>query len=193
PWDIEQSGSVCTLCPAQCNVSYTVRDEKVMRVLARQHDEVDDGWLCDKGRFAYQSAQVDERITQPMLRDHGELRPVSWDVALDEAAAALRRAGSSPAALVGDGATNEEGFLLVRLLRETLESGDIDSRLGVPLDRDLHAALHDPELQATLPDVEFAHAVLVFGTEPVDDMPILDLRIRKGVRRQHVKLSVAPS
>ena len=90
PWDIEQSGSVCTLCPAQCNVSYTVRDERVMRVLARQHDEVDDGWLCDKGRFAYQSTHVDERITQPMLRDHGELRPVSWELALDEAAAALQ-------------------------------------------------------------------------------------------------------
>ncbi len=193
PWDIEQAGSVCTLCPAQCNVSYTVRDERVMRVLARQHDEVDDGWLCDKGRFSYQSAQADERITQPMLRDHGELRPVSWEVALDEAAAALRRAGSGVGALVGGGATNEEGFLLARLMRETLGSPDIDSRLGAPLARELHAALHDPELQATVSDVEFAHAVFVFGTEPVDDMPILDLRIRKGVRRQHVKLCVASS
>ena len=49
PWDIEGSGSVCTLCPAQCNVEFTVRDERVLRVLSRQHDGVDDGWLCDKG------------------------------------------------------------------------------------------------------------------------------------------------
>ena len=53
PWDIEDSGSVCTLCAAQCNVSLTVRDERVLRVLARDHPEVDDGWLCDRGRFAY--------------------------------------------------------------------------------------------------------------------------------------------
>ena len=56
PWDIEGSGSVCTMCPAQCNVELTLRDDaKVVRVLARDNEEVDDGWLCDKGRFGYQS------------------------------------------------------------------------------------------------------------------------------------------
>ena len=55
PWDIEDSGTVCTLCPSQCNVELTVRDDaKVVRVLARDNEEVDDGWLCDKGRFGYQ-------------------------------------------------------------------------------------------------------------------------------------------
>src|SRR3982074_307071 len=82
PWDIEGSGSVCTLCPAQCNVEFTVRDERVLRVLARDHEGGDDGWLCDKGRFAYQSIHVDERVTQPLLRDGGFLRPVSWKRAL---------------------------------------------------------------------------------------------------------------
>src|SRR5262249_45504232 len=53
PWDVEDAGSVCTLCPAQCNVTLTVRDERVLRVLARDNPEVDDGWLCDRGRFAY--------------------------------------------------------------------------------------------------------------------------------------------
>ena len=85
-------------CPAQCNVTLTVRDERALRVLARDNDEVDDGWLCDKGRFAYQSFHVDERITEPLLRDGGELRPVSWERALTEAAAGLRRAGERAAA-----------------------------------------------------------------------------------------------
>src|SRR3982750_1396175 len=89
PWDIEQSSSICTLCPAQCNVSFTVRDDRVLRVLARDNKEVDDGWLCDKGRFAYQAVHVDERITEPMVRDGGELRAVSWERALSEAASAL--------------------------------------------------------------------------------------------------------
>src|SRR5207342_637340 len=88
PWDIEGAGSVCTLCPAQCNVHFTVRDERVLRVLGRDNAEVDDGWLCDKGRFGYQAVHVDERITTPMIRDGGELRPVSWERALDEAATA---------------------------------------------------------------------------------------------------------
>ena len=71
PWDIENAGSVCTLCPSQCNVSVTVRDERALRVLARDNEEVDDGWLCDKGRFAYQSFHVDERITDPLVRSGG--------------------------------------------------------------------------------------------------------------------------
>ena len=194
PWDIEQAGSVCTLCPAQCNVSFTVRDDRVLRVLGRDNAEVDDGWLCDKGRFAYQAVHVDERITQPLLRDGGLLRPVTWERALDEAAVALDRARGRVGALAGDGATNEEGFLLQRLVREGLASTDLDSRnVGAPPDATSTARSRAPAVQATVSDLEFAHAVLVLDTEPVDDAPILDLRLRKGVRRHGVKLAVATS
>jgi NADH-quinone oxidoreductase subunit G len=193
PWDIEQAGGLCTLCPAQCNVSFTVRDDRVLRVLARDHKEVDDGWLCDKGRFAYQAIHVDERITRPMIRDGGVLREVGWDRALDEAAAALGRARGKVAALVGGQTTNEEGHLLSQLVRDVLESSDVESRAAGGPSAQLRAALDHPDLQATVPDIEFAHAVLVIDAEPVDDMPIVDLRIRKGVRRNHVKLGVATS
>ncbi len=54
PWDIEQAGSVCTLCPGQCNVSFTVRDELVKRVITRDNHDVDDGWLCDRGRYGFE-------------------------------------------------------------------------------------------------------------------------------------------
>ncbi len=193
PWDIEGSGSVCTLCPAQCNVEFTVRDERVLRAESRHNPEVDDGWLCDKGRFAYQSVHVDQRVTHPLVRVDGELVPVSWDRALDEAAAALGAAGSDSAAIAGGETTNEEGWLLQELMRGGLGSSNVDSRTGGILARELHAALHAPALQATVADLEFAHAVLVLDCEPVDDAPILDLRIRKGVRRNGVKLAVATS
>jgi NADH-quinone oxidoreductase subunit G len=193
PWDIEGAGSVCTMCPAQCNVTFTVRDERVLRVLARQNDEVDDGWLCDKGRFAYQSVHVDERVTQPLLRDGGDLRPVDWERAVDEAAKALAHARGRVGAVVGGETTNEEGFLLQRIVREALESPHIDSRIGGALPLDLHRALGAPAAQATVSDLEWASVVLVLDCEPVDDMPIVDLRIRKGVRRHRVKLAVATS
>ncbi len=189
PWDIEQSGSVCTLCPGQCNVSFTVRDERVLRVLDRENEDVDDGWLCDRGRFAYQAIHVDERITAPLLRDGGELREVTWERALAEAASGLSKARGAVAAIAGGGVSNEEGFLLQRLLRDGLDSSDLDT-VGAP-DPAVLQALYDPALAATVTDLEFAHTVLVLGTEPVDDMPILDLRIRKGVRRRRVALAVA--
>jgi NADH-quinone oxidoreductase subunit G len=190
PWDIEGAGGICTLCPSQCNVTFTVRDEKVMRVLARDHSEVDDGWLCDKGRFAYQAIHVDERITAPLVRDGGELRPVPWERAL-EVAAGLGRHKGRVGAIVGGQATNEEGFLLQRLLREGLGSSDLDSRAYGPIPAALSRGLARTALQASLPDVEFAHTVLLVGCEPIDDSPILDLRIRKGVRRRGVQLAIA--
>jgi len=162
-----------------------------VRVLAREHPEVDDGWLCDKGRFAYQAIHVDERITAPLARDGDELREVSWERALATAAGLARHKGRV-GALVGGQASNEEGYLLQRLLREGLDSNDIDSRCGTGgLSASLSRALSAPGLQASVPDLEFAHTVLVLGCEPRDDAPILDLRIRKGVRRNGVALAIA--
>ncbi|MSX02827.1 MAG: NADH-quinone oxidoreductase subunit NuoG [Actinobacteria bacterium] len=193
PWDIEQAGSICTLCPAQCNVSFSVRDERVLRVLGRDHDGVDDGWLCDKGRFAYQAIHVDERVTEPMMRDGGELRPVTWELAIETAAKLLAHAGANTGAIVGGETTNEEGVLLTHLMREALGSNDLDSRPGGALEPELLRALNQPSLQAAVPDLQYAHAVLVLDCEPVDDAPILDLRLRKGVRHHDVKLVVASS
>jgi len=189
PWDVEDAGTVCTLCPAQCNVTLTVRDERVLRVLARANPEVDDGWLCDRGRFAYPRLGGEERVRQPLVRDGGELRPVSWERALTEAAAGLRRAGARTGAIAGGGSTNEEGLLLARLLREGLGSPHLDSRTaGGKLPLQLHRALADPSLQARVSDLEFAHAVLLLECEPIADAAILDLRLRKGVRRHGMKL-----
>jgi NADH-quinone oxidoreductase subunit G len=206
PWDIEDAGSVCTLCPSQCNVTLTVRDERVMRVLARDNGEVDDGWLCDRGRFAYPAlggmpatALADApltpfgengagRITEPMIRDGGQLRVVSWERAMAEAVAGLRRAGERVGAIVGGQATNEEGLLLARLMREGAGSPHIDSRAAGTLELELHRALNEPRLQARVSDLEFAHAVLVLDSDPIRDAPILDLRLRKGVRRHGMKL-----
>ncbi len=192
PWDVEGSGTVCTNCPGQCNVELTVRDERVLRVLARDHEGVDDGWLCDKGRFSYQAIHAEERIVEPLVRDGDELRPASWDRALSAAAGALGKARGSVGALVGGQATNEEGFLLQRLVRDGLGSADVDSRTqGHPLPLELQRALAAPALQATVPDIEFAHTVFVLGCEPVDEMASVELRIRKGVRRNGVQLAVA--
>jgi NADH-quinone oxidoreductase subunit G len=204
PWDIEGAGGICTLCPSQCNVEFTVRDEKVVRVRSRDatgaatgggpvgNADVDDGWLCDKGRFAYQAIHVDERITYPLVRDGGSLRAVSWDRAMDAAAGLARHRGSI-GTLVGGQATNEEGFLIGRVMREALQSSDVDSREGPALAPDLMRALAAPSLQATVVDLEFAHTILMIGCEPLDDAPIFDLRIRKGVRRNGVKLAIATS
>ncbi len=188
PWDIEASGGLCTLCPSQCNVNFTVRDDKVVRVNCRDNHDVDDGWLCDKGRFAYQSIHARERITTPLVRDGGALREVSWERALDEAAGALEKAGANAAALVGGGTTNEEGFLVQHLMRKGLGSPHVDSRSGGSIDAEQARVLARTDLAASVPDIEWAGAILVVETELVDEAPILDLRVRKAARRHGARV-----
>ena len=114
-----------------------------------------------------------------------------WERALEQAAATLKRSGAATAALAGSGTTNEEGLLLSRLMREGLGSPHLDSRRAGALPLELHRALGDPALQASTSDLEFAHVALVLDLEPVDDAPILDLRLRKGARRRGLQIAVA--
>jgi NADH-quinone oxidoreductase subunit G len=187
PWDIEDAGSVCTLCPAQCNVMFTVRDEVVQRVLARDNPAVDDGWLCDKGRFGFQMIASDDRITGPRVGD----RPATWGEALDLAAERLRAAGARTAAIVGGQTSNEEGYLTQRIVRRALGSADVASSARGSVDPRVLAALGAPELGAATADIDGAESVLVLGCDPLDAMPIIDLRLRKAIRRTGVRLTVA--
>jgi NADH-quinone oxidoreductase subunit G len=161
-----------------------------MRVLARDHEGVDDGWLCDRGRFGYQAVHSDARIVEPLVREGTELMPASWEKALTAASGALKKAGARTAALADGETTNEEAFLLQRLFREGLGSGHLASRPHGELPLDVARGLASPALQASIPDLEYAHAVLLVDCDPVDEAPTLDLRIRKGLRRHHVKLGV---
>jgi NADH-quinone oxidoreductase subunit G len=188
PWDIEQGGSVCTLCPSQCNVSFTVRDERVKRVVARDNPDVDDGWLCDRGRYGFEMFDAPERIRGPRLR--GGVANPSWEDAIAKAAAALKAGGKRTAAIVGD-ASNEEGYLVQRIVREALGSPHVDSRASRGASRDALVRLAAPEISAAVRDIDGADAILVVGTDPLHSSPILDLRIRKATRRNGAKLVVA--
>ncbi|HEY5709412.1 MAG TPA: NADH-quinone oxidoreductase subunit NuoG, partial [Solirubrobacterales bacterium] len=187
PWDIEQAGSVCTLCPSQCNVSFTVRDEQVKRVIARDNPDVDDGWLCDRGRYGFEMFGAEERVRGPRLRSGAE---ASWEQAIAKAAEALKAGGPQTAAIVGD-ASNEEGYLVQRLLREALGSPHVDSRSARGPGREALVRLAQPEISAKVSDIDEADAILLVGTDPLHSSPILDLRIRKAIRRNGAKLAVA--
>jgi NADH-quinone oxidoreductase subunit G len=187
PWDIEQAGSVCTLCPSQCNVSFTVRDEQVKRVLGRDNAEVDDGWLCDRGRYGFEMFGAEERITGPRLRGAAS---TDWADAIGKATEGLRAAGGATAAIVGD-ASNEEGYLVQRILREALDSPHVESRTSLGPSRATLLHLSEPKISARVRDIDNAEAILVVGTDPLHSSPILDLRIRKAIRRNGAKLAVA--
>ena len=185
PWDIEDAGSICTLCPSQCNVKFTVRDERVQRVLARDNHEVDNGWLCDKGRFGFEMISSEDRITEPRLSGNR----AGWAQALEVAAAKLGSGRGRIAAIVGGQSSNEEAYLVQRIVREALGSPHVTSI--DELDVGALAALSAPDLSASIADIDDAESILLIGADPLNSMPILDLRLRKAVRHSEVRLVIA--
>ena len=181
PWDIEDAGSICTLCPSQCNVKFTVRDERVQRVLARDNHEVDDGWLCDKGRFGFQmiaSPGADHRAAVV-----GRPRAASWEEALEAAAdgpARSRRAHRRDRRRPG----LERGGLpgpADRPRGARLAARRPPARARRP--RELRARCRGPGARRQRsPTSTRPSRSSSLGTDPLHAMPILDLRIRKAVR-----------
>src|SRR5437667_7145606 len=121
PWEFQAVPSVCGLCPVGCNIDVDQREGKVKRVLSRNHPEVDEGWLCDKGRYAFDHLHAPDRITAP-LRKAGPRRfeELMWDDALDAVAAALRAGGETTVTALSGGESVEEAFGLAKLLRQGL-------------------------------------------------------------------------
>ena len=138
PWEIQNVPSVCGLCPVGCNIDVTTREGKVKRVLSRNHPEVDRGWLCDKGRFAFPALRAGDRIVDPLLRVRRRgLEAASWDDALEEAERLLREAGSSVHVVLSGSETNELAYALAKLTAAvggTVQVPDPDAQaLGRPL------------------------------------------------------------
>jgi len=126
-------------------------------------------------------------VRGPRLRGGVE---ATWEDAIAKAAAALAHGGAESAAIVGD-ASNEEGYLVQHIMREALGSPHIDSRLSRGPGREALVRLAQPEISARVRDIDDASAILVLGTDPLHSSPILDLRIRKAIRRNGAKLVVA--
>ena len=118
PWDIQNVPTVCTGCPVGCNVSVTIREGKVKRILSRNHPEIDRGWLCDKGRFTYPHLRAEDRVTSPLRRGPKGLEEITWDAALDVAEEMLREAGDAVVTALSGSETTEIAYALGRRCAE---------------------------------------------------------------------------
>ena len=187
PWEIQNVPTVCGLCPVGCNVWATTREGKVARVLSRNHPEVHEGWLCDKGRFAYDHLQAEDRIRAPLLRVRRRgFEEASYDDALDAAEAGLRGAGSSVVVAFSGGETAEQATALARIVREGLGS---DAAL---LPDDWDAGLS--AFRAPLSAISNAEVCLVLGDDPVvERAPIVDLWLRAARRAGAEVITVNPA
>ena len=184
PWEIQNIPTVCGECPIGCNTYATIREGQVARVLSRNNPAVDDGWLCDRGRYTFPSLESEQRITTPLIRGGRGLEPVDGTTALDHVAdrlrAAVERFGPGSVAIIASGdQTSEEAHLWARIQEQALGGGPIvcgpEGGAGWG-----ELAAHS----ATIADLDDADLIVVAGaTDLVHRAPILELRIRRAVER----------
>jgi NADH-quinone oxidoreductase subunit G len=184
PWEIQNVPSVCTLCPVGCNIQVTTREGKVKRVLSRNHPEVDEGWLCDKGRSSFPYLYAEDRLVDPLLRTGRRLEEASWEDAVAELVR-LGRAAQGRALLALSGTeTLELAYALSKLVRVGLGSNAV--------------VLPEPPsglggLRAPLSAIAAADVVVVLGDEPAAERaPIVDLWLRAARRRGAVVTTIGP-
>ena len=176
PWDIQNVPTVCTGCPVGCNVSATIREGKVKRILSRNHPEIDRGWLCDKGRFTYPHLHARDRVASPLRRGREGLREVTWEEALDTAEELLREAGAAVVTALSGSETTEIAYALGRVLR-----GGMGAHSAV-----LPEATSDALDAFRLPLSAIAEAelVVIVGDDPVvERAPLVDLWVKEARRR----------
>lgn len=193
PFDLVSSPSICEHCAGGCATRTDHRRGKVMRRLAQDDPEVNEEWMCDKGRFGFRYAQKPDRLTTPLVRnaETGGLETASWPEALEVAAAGLAAARGRAGVLTGGRLTVEDAYAYSKYARVALDTNDIDFRARVHSSEEAdflaaRVAGRGRDLDGagvTYAEVEKAPAVLLVGFEAEEEAPGVFLRLRKAWRK----------
>jgi NADH-quinone oxidoreductase subunit G len=181
PWDLEAAETSCQTCAVGCRATVDSTSNRIVRLLGVDSEPVNQGWLCDKGRYGYDWVHSDVRVRTPFVRrDHGP-EEASWPDALDAAAAALRsvRDQHGPAAIAvlgGADATNEDAYAWARLAKGVLGTDNVDAQLGDGLPADVVLGM----TRGTIADLDRAKAIVLLAPDLREELPVLHLRVRRA-------------
>lgn len=187
PWDLNKVQGVCTGCSVGCSVEQHYRFGQLLRLEGRDNSAVNDGWLCDRGRYNHQFVHGEQRARAPLVKRNGEFVEVTWLEAWNAVIAGFRQAiaakGPESVGVIGGGRlTVEEAYLLQKFARAALGTGNVDYRVSGQLISS-HAGF-----PGAITDIDDATLVLVANCLPAEQAPVLDLRIRKASERGKAKV-----
>ncbi|ENN77918.1 hypothetical protein HUJ04_007851 [Dendroctonus ponderosae] len=188
PWEIRKIDSIDVLDAIGSNIVVSSRTGEVMRIMPRVNEEINEEWIADKSRFSYDGLKR-QRLVTPMLRDNtGELKPVDWEAALLTVAKQIKNAGSSIGAVAG-GFADAEVLVAVKDLLNRLGSEALCTERTFPTDGSGTDLRSSYLLNNGIALAEEADYVLLVGTNPRLEAPLLNSRLRKGF--VHNELDVA--
>jgi len=202
PWEMNHIGTTCTHCADGCKTTLGVRRSEtgmeIVRGDNRDKSGINGDFLCIKGRYAFDFANREDRLTQPLIRKDGQLAPSTWEEAFELIGKRFKEArqqhGGQAIGVVGSNrTTNEENYLLQKFARVVLQTNNIDHHRTADFPA-FAAALKDrPGSTASMRDVFDAPAILLIGNDPTEQHPLLAWQIRNNVRLHRAKLYVVNS
>ena len=197
PWEMKHVGTICTHCGDGCKTTLGVRRAdtgmEIVRGDNRDKSGTNGDFLCIKGRYAFDFANHEERLTQPLIRQNGRLTPATWEEAFaligKNFAEILARGGGTKIGVVGSTrTTNEESYLLSKFARVVLKTNNVDHHRTADFPALAAALRGKTDATASMADVFTAPAILLIGNDPTEQHPLLAWQIRNNVRLHRARL-----
>jgi len=188
PWDLSQQESTCTSCSVGCRTVVQSSRDELLRYMGVDSDPVNHGWLCDRGRFNFESVKSDQRVLQPLVRSGDQFQPVTWNAAMAEAAAliteALAAGGASSIGIIGGArGTNEDAHAWARLGHDVIGTPNVYAQMGDGLPNGLLA-----ESPATIDEAANAATIVLLGPDLKEELPVLYLRLRDAAAKRRSRI-----
>jgi NADH-quinone oxidoreductase subunit G len=179
PWDMAHTESVCSKCAVGCNVTMWQRRGHLVRITSRENDDIDEGWICDRGRFDYTDVNDPSRLRTPTVKG----ARATWAVALARVAAGISGKRAKLGISLPADLTNEEAFLFKRLLEGPLRGARVKmhGRTALPA---------PPADSLRIRDIDDARVIVIVASDTENDVPIVNLRVKKAVTKRGAKLIV---
>jgi NADH-quinone oxidoreductase subunit G len=202
PWEMKHVGTTCTHCADGCKTTLGVRRAdtgmEIVRGDNRDKSGINGDFLCIKGRYAFDFANHEDRLTQPLMRKNGRLTPSTWEEAFELVGTRFKeicdREGRHSIGIVGSTrTTNEENYLLQKFARMVLGTNNIDHHRTADFPAFAAALSGKPEMTASMRDVYNAPAILLIGNDPTEQHPLIAWQIRNNVRLHRARLYVVNS
>jgi NADH-quinone oxidoreductase subunit G len=199
PWEMTHTGTVCTHCGDGCLTTVGVRrsdtGSEIVRCDNRDRSGINDDFLCIKGRYAYDFAASPERVTTPLIKRDGKFVAATWSEALELVAARFQQLLAAPGpqsiGVVGSNhTTNEENYLLQKFARTVLGTNNIDHHRTADFPSFARAIAAGKAQTASMSEVATAPAILLIGSDPTEQHPLLAWQIRTAVRLRNARLYV---
>lgn len=187
PWDLDQTESTCTTCSVGCRTVVQSSRDELVRYQGVDIDPVNWGWLCDRGRFNFESVNSQERLTTPYVKDEqGNHIATTWSGALDAAARMLRTSlavsPESVAIIGGARGTNEDAFAWAQLA-DAMGVHQRDAQLADGLPAEVFALP-----QATIDEAVAANTIILLSPDLKEELPVLYLRVRDVAQKRKSKV-----